>query len=67
MGKLQYNNWISNWLTSRRQKVVVDGDSSEEVIVESGIPQGTLYVNDIGKDITSSIRFLPMIVFYTTV
>ena len=60
----EIHNWISNCLTGRKQKVVVDGELSEEVIVESGVPQGTvlgpllflLYVNDIGKDITSNIR-----------
>ena len=48
--------WISTWLTTRTQKVVVDGESSTEAQVRSGFPQGTilgpvmflLYINDIG-------------------
>ena len=48
--------WISTWLTTRTQTVVVDGEASTEAQVRSGIPQGTvlgslmflLYINDIG-------------------
>ena len=69
--KLQYygvssgvSEWIENWLTDRRQRVVVDGESSEDIMVESGVPQGTvlgpilslLYVNDTGEGIDSNIR-----------
>ena len=47
--------WISNWLTSRTQRVVVDGEISKPVHVKSGVPQGTvlgplmflIYINNI--------------------
>ena len=34
--------WIKSWLTKRHQKVVLDGECSDEVAVESGLPQGTV-------------------------
>ena len=56
--------WITNWLSGRTQRVVVDGECSSESSVKSGVPQGTvlgplmfiLYINDIGKNTGSSIR-----------
>ena len=56
--------WISKWLTQRTQCVVVDGESSRDVSVTSGVPQGTvlgplmflLYINNIAESTTSSIK-----------
>ncbi len=36
----QTRSWIGKWLTSRVQQVVVDGETSREEIIRSGVPQG---------------------------
>jgi hypothetical protein len=58
------HGWLESWLTTREQKVLVDGEKSRSVKVKSGVPQGTvlgplmflLYINDIGENIGSSVR-----------
>jgi hypothetical protein len=56
--------WISTFLTTRSQKVVLEGVSSTSANVISGVPQGTvlgpllflLYVNDIPSYVSSQTR-----------
>ena len=58
------NAWINAFLTGRSQEVVVNGTHSVLRPVRSGVPQGTvlgpllflIYINDIEKNLSSSIR-----------
>ena len=58
------NRWIQNFLTDRKQRVVVDGESSDELSVSSGVPQGSVlgpclflyYINDMPDNISSTVR-----------
>jgi hypothetical protein len=36
------NNWLNMFLTHRKMKVVVEGEQSVDVTVDSGVPQGTV-------------------------
>ena len=37
-----FDNWIEQWLTDRRQRVVVDGEFSSWKSVLSGVSQGSV-------------------------
>ena len=36
------NNWLNMFLMHRKMKTVVEGEQSEEVTIDSGVPQGTV-------------------------
>ena len=56
-------NWIEQWLTDRKQRVVVDGEVSSWKSVLSGVPKGSVlgpilllvYINDLEEGVTGSI------------
>ena len=58
------NNWLNMFLTQRKMKVVVEGEQSEEVTVDSGVPQGTVlgpllflcHINDLPDAVKSQVR-----------
>ena len=56
--------WLTTYLTNRTQRVIVDGRSSGEDPVLSGVPKGTVlgplmfltYINDITLNLTSQMK-----------
>ena len=56
--------WIENFLRDRSQRVVVNGATSQEGAVTSGIPQGSvlgpilfvIYINDLPQTVKSQIK-----------
>ena len=56
-------NWVEQWLTDSRQRVVVDGEVSSWKSVLSGVPQGSVlghilflvYINDLEQGVSGKI------------
>jgi len=56
--------WIKEWLKDRKQKVVINGETSTWAKVESGVPQGSvlgtlqfnIYINDINEGIINILK-----------
>ncbi len=56
-------NWIEQWLTDRRQRVVLDGEVSSWKSVLSGVPRGSVlgpilflvYINDLEEGVTCQL------------
>ena len=57
-------NWIREFLSGRKQRIMVDGVFSQEESVDSGVPQGTvlgpllflLFINDITNGLSTGTR-----------
>ena len=69
----QVLSWLRSFLTSRKQRVVINGVLSDWANVTSGVPQGTvlgpllllLYVNDLDSIIkNSTIKLLLMMCYF---
>ena len=57
-------SWIRSFLCTRLMSVVVEGETSRETTVDSGVPQGTVlgpilflcHINDLPESVSSQVR-----------
>ena len=68
--------WLKDFLTGRRQQVLVNGEQSDVTQVTSGVPQGTVlapllflcFINDLTKNILSTVRlYADDVILYTPI
>ena len=64
--KGKIHKWLTNFLTARSMRTIVEGEKSNETTVDSGVPKGTVlgpilflcHINDLPDSATSSVRLL---------
>ena len=62
--KRNIHSWLTNFLSTRKMRTIVEGKSSKETSVDSGVPQGTVlgpimflcHINDLPDYVNSSVR-----------
>jgi hypothetical protein len=68
--------WIKTFLSDRKPSVVIEGESSDKILVDSGVPQGSVlgsslfffYIKDMPEGITSKVRlFVDDTIAYLTI